>query len=365
MPTFDLIASLRLIASGSNSVFSTTAEFIHKALARGDTKLLNDVLGQATLCKDESVLLALDGLLNMLCTEPLRQTYGLERQWRSYALTVLLRHPVGLVVSKLSGVEHLEHELATALNVTPDRVRCDPLAIPTWVAYNEGPVEAYKQCEASKAWAEGLLKSDPRQGAVNCLVEVSTVQQVSERILLVNIFCDVDEGPEILDKLQMAAMGQIALMLEAPMAQGPAIPVKTMLVEAGSPWTHFNETLHTVDVYRMGGALRLVAHAKQLQVSELSLIAAYVEEDEDDRHTLRVSVIHRGTGELLAGMLFYDLHEPEHFLIRADELLAQLRSAPVQRLEPTYYEAELAKDGDSFPRFFVPGAGWQQPPELV
>jgi hypothetical protein len=359
MPAHALLNALRSLARGNAAAFSPTAQAIYEALQREDRVLLNDLLGQVTLCEDPQALTAFDGLLNMFCTEPLRQTYADERQWRAYALTVLLRHPDALHLTHLGDMATLEAELARTLGIAPERVKCDPLVLPSWAVYDHGPLEAFQQCQAAKAWAEGLVAPEARAALRNSWLHPERVQRVQDALLLVNVHCNVDESADILERLQEAAAEQPALMLEAPVDSGPAVPVKTMLVDAGPAWSQFNEALHTVDTYQLGGALRTLVQGRGLQMRELALVAAYVEEDNDEHHTLRLSILRRDNGELLAGMLFYDLHEPEYFLMRADELLQRFGVAPVQRLEPTFYAVELEQDGDALPRFFVPAGGWQ------
>lgn len=361
-----LIDSLRSLSTGQPGAFNAVAETMHSAILRNDAEFLNKTLSVAVTQESPSVLHAFDGMMNMFCTEPLTQTEGDELQWRSYAVTAILRHPVGLVLTCLGDTSPLEQLLASELQMEASRIKCDPLVLPTWSVYNDGPLDAYTQCAASKVWAEGKVENDARALAVNFWEGSEKVQRTDEAVFIVNVLCSVDEGPVVLDRLQAAAVNQTALlMLEAPVAKGPAVPVKVLLVDAGAAWTLFNQALHTSDMYRIGGALRTVTQQHGLQMNEVTLVAAYVEEDDDDHHTLRVSVVEKQSGRLLAGMLFCDLYEPEQFMILVDELLEQLNSSRFERLEPTFYEAELTQPGDTLPRFFVPGAGWQAPPELV
>lgn len=360
-----ILSALRALAHGKPEAFAAAAAAIYAALQEKNTELLNDLLGAVTLSGDPRIMSAFDGMMNMFCTEPLTQTYADERQWRVYALTTLLRHPDSLHVTCLGDMSTLNAELASLLDLPPEHVKCDPLALPAWVLYGHGPLEAFEQCGASKAWAEGRISPDPRDTMHNVWLHPETGQRVHEAVFLVNIFCNVDESQDILERLENAAASQPTLMLEAPVEAGPAVPVRTMVVGAGGAWNQFNEALHTVDVYHLGGALRLLSQGRHTPMQDMTLVAAYVEEDNEDHHTLRVSVLHKNTGALLAGMMFYDLHEPEYFLIRADELLQAFKVSPVQRLEPTFYEAELEQAGDTLPRFFVPGAGWQIAAEVI
>ena len=361
-----LIDSLRALSLGQPGAFEIVAETMHAAILRNDADFLNKTLSLAVTQESPGILHAFDGMMNMFCTEPLRQAAGGERQWRSYAVTAILRHPVGLVLTRLGDTAPLEKMLAAELQMDVSRVKCDPMVLPTWSVYNDGPLDAYQQCEATKVWAEGQLKTDARELAINFWEGSEKVQRTDEAVFLVSVHCTEDEGQKVLDRLQSATMNQtVLLMLEAPVANGPAVTVKVLLVDAGGAWTLFNQALHTSDMYRVGGALRAVSQKHSIQMADVLLIAAYVEEDDDDHHTLRVSMLNKHTGELLAGMLFCDLHEPEQFMILVDQLLEQMNASPFQRLEPTFYDAELAESGDTIPRFFVPNSGWQLPPELV
>jgi hypothetical protein len=365
MSSQSTLSALRSLAHGSPEAFAVAAAAIYAPLQEKDSVLLNDLLGKVMLTGEPRTMAAFDGMMNMFCTEPLAQTFADERQWRVYGLTALLRHPDSLHVTKLGDMFTLDAELAKLLQVPADHVKCDPLVLPAWVVYGHGPVEAFDQCQASKAWADGLVAPDPRAAMHNVWLHPETGQRVDEAVLLVNIFCSVDESQSILERLEQAAATQPTLMLEAPVESGPAVPVRTMILDAGGAWNQFNEALHTVDVFHLGGALRMLAHNRQVLMHDMALVAAYVEEDNEDHHSLRVSVLHKVTGELLAGMLFCDLHEPEYFLMRTDELLSAFKVAPVQRLESTFYEAELEQAGDTRPRFFVPGAGWQLASEII
>lgn len=365
MSNLSLIDSLRAIARGDSSAFGPTAQTLYEALVKGDSPFLNETLSQAALAENSSILMALDGLLDMFCTEPRTQTYGLERQWRTYAMTVLLRHPTGLSVSCLTDVEPLEKELATQLNINPSRLKCDPLVLPTSVVYDYGPVEAFQQCMASKVWAEGLISADPRKTARNTDFGLSKSQQITEAILLFNIHCTVDEGPEIIEKLEELSSDNLSVSLPVSLNNGATVSIQTMVIEAGSAWTHFNEALHTAELYRTGGAVQSLSKSKNISLSNLLLVAAYVEEDEEEQHTLRVSITKRDTGELVGCLLFADLHEPEHFLLKTDALLSTLGVFSIQRLEPTFYDAELRRETDKLPRFFVPGMGWQEPSDIL
>lgn len=360
-----ILSALHSLAHGNPEAFAAAAAALYAPLQDKDSVLLNDVLGKVMLSRDARTMSAFDGMINMFCTEPLTQSYANERQWRVYALTTLLRHPDSLHVTILGDMSTLDTELAGLLGLPSEHVKCDPLVLPAWVMYGHGPLEAFEQCQASKAWAAGVVNSDPRAEMHNVWMHPETNQSVHEAVFLVNIFCNVDESQDILERLEQAAASQPTLMLEAPVKSGPAVPVRTMVVDAGVAWNQFNEALHTVDVFHLGGALRMLAQARQVPLQDMALVAAYVEEDNEDHHTMRVSVLRKATGELLAGMMFYDLHEPEYFLMRADELLQAFTVQPVQRLEPTFYEAELEQEGDTLPRFFVSGAGWQIAPEII
>jgi len=365
MSSHAILSALRSLAHGNPEAFAVAAAAIYAPLQDKDSGMLNDLLGKVMLSGDPRTLAAFDGMMNMFCTEPVSQTFADERQWRVYAITTLLRHPDSLHVTRLGDMATLDAELAKLLCVPAEHVKCDPLALPTWVVYGHGPVEAFEQCHASKAWAEGQVYPDPRAAMHNVWLHPETSQRVNEAVFLVNIFCSVDESQGVLARLEQAASTQPTLMLEAPMESGPAIPVRTMVLDAGGAWNQFNEALHTVDVFHLGGALRMLEHNRRVPMQDMTLVAAYVEEDNEDHHSLRVSVLHKGTGELLAGMMFCDLHEPEYFLMRTDELLQAFKVSPVQRLEPTFYEAELEHAGDTCPRFFVPGSGWQLAPEII
>jgi hypothetical protein len=360
-----ILSALRSLAHGNPEAFAVAAAAIYARLQDKDSVTLNDLLGKVMLGADARTLAAFDGMMNMFCTEPLSQTFADERQWRVYALTTLLRYPDSLHLTRLGDMTTLDAELAALLNVPAERVKCDPLVLPGWVVYGHGPVEAFEQCQASKAWADGQVFPDPRAAMNNAWLHPETSQRVDEAVFLVNVFCSVDESQDILAGLERAASTQPTLMLEAPMESGPAVPVRLMVLDAGGAWNQFNEALHTVDVFHLGGALRMLGHNRQVPMHDMVLVAAYVEEDNEDHHSLRVSVLHKDTGELLAGMIFCDLHEPEYFLMRTDELLQAFKVSPVQRLEPTFYEAELEQSGDTHPRFFVPGAGWMLAPEII
>lgn len=361
-----LIDSLRALSLGKPDAFAIVAESMYSAIMRNDADFLNKALSQAVMQETPAVLNAFDGMMNMFCTEPLTPAKGSERQWRSYAVTGILRYPVGLVLTCFGDTAAFEQLLAADLQIEASRVKCDPLVLPTWSVYNDGPMDAYSHCEASKLWAEGKVENDARELAVNFWEGSEKVLRTDEAVLIVNVHCTDDEAPGVLDKLQKSALDQNAfIMLEAPVATGPAIPVRLLIVDAGSAWTLFNQALHTSDMYRVGGAMRAVTQQHGLQMSDVTLVAAYVEEDDDEHHTLRVSMVNKHSGALLAGMLFCDLYEPEQFMILVDELLEQLRAPRCERLAPTFYEAELTQPGDNLPRFFVPSAGWQVPPELV
>jgi len=364
MSTQAILSALRSLAHGNSEAFGSAAAAVYAPLYEKNSALLNDVLGQLSLGGDYKAMTVFDGLMNMYCTEPSDQTFADERQWRVYAITALLRHPDSLHVTRLGDMSTLDKELAGLLNLSCEQVKVDPLVLPAWAVYGHGPVEAFEQCQASKAWADNQVSPDPRDSLHNTWLHPETCQRVHEAVFLVNVFCNVDESQDVLELLEQAADAQPTLMLEIPMDTGPAIPVRTMVVAAGGAWNQFNESLHTVDVFHLGGALRTLAQNREVSLQDLSLVAAYVEEANEEHHTLRVSVI-RDTGELLAGMMFYDLYEPEYFLIRADELLRAIQVPRVQRLEPTFYEAELEQPGDRLPRFFVPGVGWQVPSELI
>lgn len=359
-----LLAQLRALAHGRSDAFQPVATAMYEALQREDETLLNELHGRVMLDADLRMGRVLDGLMDMYCAEPVSQTYADERQWRVFAVAVLLRLPLGLTAARLDGMHVLQGVMAGALGVSASRVKCDPMMLPAWLAYDYGPLEAYQQCFASKVWAGGLLKRDLREELRNRWTSEDRTQGLREVVMLVNVYCNVDETQPLLQKLAAYAQTQPALMLEAAVDGEAPVPVKAMLVSAGSPWAAFNETLHTVDTYQLGAALRRLCVERGLNPTELSLLAAYVEEQQEDQHTLRVSVLNRADNTLLAGVLFCDLHEPEYFLLRADQMLEGFGCGSVHRLEPTFYEAELERDGDTAPRFFSPASGWQQPPAL-
>lgn len=354
-----LYRALHDIAAGNFSHFEKAAQPIYQALRDHNGELLTSVYKQLMDEGSHQAVTTFDSLMDMFCTEPLTiNTSDDAEAWRTVALTVFLKQPASLLVAKLGDMSAFEATLATKLGLSKDAVKCDPLPLPSWVSFDFGPLEAFNQCRATKVWAEGHLDKDPRRGLNNIWIGDGKAQRVQESVFLVALRCRESQMRGILALLRDFVQSREAYELEAPIKDEAPVPVKAMVVDAGVPWTVFNDALHSLDVYQLGGALRMLSKQEGLQMREMSLVGAFVQEEGENNHTLRVSVLKKGTKKLLGGVLFYDLHQPELFIAKANELLEAFQADPITVLDKHVRDVEIEQSGDMAPRFYVPELGW-------
>lgn len=349
-------AQLGALAAGREVNSAAVVNFLYEKLLNQEHESLNALYGELVLHGTMPLLLAFNGLMDMFCVEPLGATQPQGRQWRTFAITSLMRQPESLHIAILSDTAPIRRWLSEHLEIPESSIRVDPVPVSALAAYAMGPAEVFARCNEAKLWA-----SNPQYlrapCAENTLTAPAGAEHVTEVLILVSILCSVNETEDVMSGLVTAATAQPALELPLKTnSQTDALTVGLMPVDAGGGWSLFDDALHTADTAQTGAALRQAARERGEPMSAFTLVAVCVE-GEDDHMSLRVSVVHTASQTLCAGVEVREAHEPHLYIQKVDRLLEGLGLSPLQVIPQTYFDAEVDTT-PGVPRFFVPRHGW-------
>lgn len=360
-----LLRNLHELSRGNTDLLPVVASALYNAIQTDSNDFLTELHSRIVLAEDPLLESAFDGLVDMFCAEPrVPATSPTQRQWRTFAVSTLLRYPQSFFVTKLGDVSSLNQAMAAAMNIDVEFVKCDPAVLPTWAAYDMSPADAFKVCESHRLWVEDMHDADPRDELVNPVVSNSAAIGVREGVLLVAVFCNETESARLVEALGDFAAAQPSFLVDATVGHSE-FPIKLMLSDAGAPWTMFGEALHTAEMYHAASILRMLSVRLSKPVEDLALLAHEVDEVEGEGVSTRVSYLDRVSGELLAGAMFPNLYAPTVFMQKLNELLEVMQQFPVRWIDIPASVSAVQRPEDVTPRFYVPlTQSWELPPEL-
>lgn len=346
-----LYQNLYQIGRGNSATFSATLQTVYRALEGDDEGYLNVALGRVAAESDALATNAFDGIMDMVCAEPDA------RGWRCFALTVFIRKPAGLLTVHLDNCTALENMLAQQLDIDPTEIRCDPMLLPTDMLFDQGPREAYRQCKVAKAYFGSVERPVPRTYLCNEWLTSELTLETVEAVILIGVHIAEEDASRVFEAFCQVVDAAPACMAEAWISGHAPVPVELVCAGGNAPWSAFCSALHTKESLEFGAALRAVGARLAAPIASLSLIATYVEEQDAQSNSVRVSFISQD-GKLEAGFIAYDLHEPEILLGKINLLLTGLGCKKVHQVEQTYFNVEI-DDNDDEPSFFTQGRRWE------
>ena len=360
------LSDLKVLDNPDGVAFSRCSAAVREALLARDKAGLNQLLAHVSKSDDVVMQDNFDTLMDLLCSEPNDPEDG-SVQWRAFAMTVTTDCTAGLGLLRCDDYRPVERALADYLGLPVGEARILPLLLPSTMAYDFGPLEAYSHCQASIRWAAGHARYQmPIRPDTNKLVSAEEGLASSESVAFLVLQLDEADSAEVAVELQRLAShlteaSPRGFPLTARDEHGKTHDVVFSIVHAGTPWRTLGDSLHSLETLQAGRMVRAQMHRHKLRAADIRCSAVYVE-NTDDTSSVRVACI--GPAGLLAGMSFHDMHEPEVFIDKLDQLLVTLGCAEVQQVPQTYFSVEADEDGAN-PRYFVPGVGWQDPPPAL
>lgn len=349
-----------LARTGKPETFHRVLSWLEAALQRGDDAALNALHTDIALAGDRDVANAFDACLDLVCaegsdelSESVSPADSRRSMWRCIALNMLIVQPVGVDLVRWADTSDLQAALATVLGLPDEDVFVDRQFLKTTEAFDFGPLQAHRHCQLVKSRAAGVHLSFLDKLLPSPALPAGADLCLNETVVLVALKTSDGDLMEMVQSLRELVDAEYTVDLLVPGAR-----IAAQFLDVAAPWSGFTQFLHEVHAVRFIEKLERTAQHQGVDLADIRLLSALVEDVTQEAYGVRTSFL-SPDGTLLAGVAEQRVHEPELYLHKVDERLADLGLEPVERSSAPYLNIEV--DRHAAP-CFLSNRGWQTLP---
>ncbi len=365
-----LLSNFKALALGDSTRTQACLDGLDAAFTLQEGRLADALHLEVARAADAALTTTFDAMTDLVFTHGTAAEQPHSAGWQVLMLVFALERPADFMPLTVQGTRMLQTELAARLGKPAQDVFVEPTLLSTDALFDYSVSDVQKLCGLTRLQAAGSLEPEALERGANVwmptsLDETAEEDDAPERIeeevaLLVAVYDDGDAAARLAQLLtgqERTMRTSFTLLCE----ESEPVLLHARLLDAGAPWSVASTALHRLPVERTLASLDALEQSGQ---HPCKLVAALVEEEDEHAHTVRLSVLD-ANGELIAGLLSYDLHEPECFLNRLELALVRDHGPELARLPQAYFDVEADDPEDGSVRFFVPGRGWQHAERLV
>ncbi len=368
MPLPELLSNFKALARGDSSRTQACLDGLDAAFGVQDGRMADALHLEVARAADATLTTTFDAMADLVFTHGTLAEQPHSAGWQVLMLVFALERPAEFMPLTAQGTRMLQAELAERLGKPSEDVFVEPTLLSTDALFDYSVSEVQKLCGLTRLQAAGSIESDSLERGANAWMPLDGEpatdegpERVEDEVALLVAVRDDDDGAARLAHLLTQQDRPLRTTFTLLCEQGDPVLLHARLLDAGAPWSVSTTALHRLPVERTLAALDVL---EQAGLHPSRLVAALVEEEDEHAHTVRLSVLGAG-GELLAGLLSYDLHEPECFLQRLALALDRVHGPQLAQLPQAYFDVEADDPVDGSVRFFVPGQGWRHAERLV